>query len=113
MPLPLSSEQLALLCGEIDRELRALVTAQAAGHLTEPQFVQAMLRIEEERASAHGLIMTASHTFDEWTVVSLRVPGCTDPCASFEFHSASGDYRAVGTACRCCDPSLPRQTSGS
>src|SRR4051812_10412595 len=41
MPLPCSSQHLALLCGEIDRELRALVAAQAAGQLSERGFVEA------------------------------------------------------------------------
>jgi hypothetical protein len=113
MSIPLSSDQLALLCREIDQDLRALVAAQAAGQLSEHGFVEAMLRIERERAAPHGLSLAASNTFDDWTVVKLRCPGCSDACASFEFHSASGQYRAVGTTCRRGDPSLPRQTSGS
>ena len=107
MPLPLSSEALSLLCGAIDGELRALVAAQAAGRLSEPQFVDAMLRIESERATKHGLTLTASHTYDDWTVVILRLPGTSKPCASFEFEPVSGRYRDVGAICRCQDPHSP------
>ena len=113
MPLPLSSEALILLCGAIDGELRALVAAHASGRLTEPQFVDAMLRIETERAARYGLTLTASHTYDEWTVVNVRLSGSPNPCASFEFQPASGRYRDVGAICRCRDPRLPPLASKS
>jgi hypothetical protein len=101
----LSSEQLADICREIDQEIRELVAAQASGHLNEPQFVEALLKFETDRAAAHGLILTASHTFDDWTVISLRIPGRAEPCASFEFHAESGRFRNVGSPCRPSDPS--------
>jgi hypothetical protein len=87
------------------------VAAQAAGRLTEPQFVDTMLRIESERAITHGLTLTASHTYDDWTVVNLRLPGSSAPCASFEFEPVSGRYRDVGAICRCRDPRLPPAAS--
>jgi hypothetical protein len=102
--LPLSPEQLAALCHEIGEEMRELVAAQAAGRLTEEGFVESLLECERERAAAHGLIFTASHTFDDWTVICLRQPGRREPCASFEFHPGTGLFREVGTLCRPADP---------
>lgn len=101
---PLSPEQLAAICLEIDQEIRELVAAQAAGRLHQQGFVEALLKFELERASTHGLILTASHTFDDWTVVALRLPGRSEPCASFEFHPDTGQFRNVGTPCRPEDP---------
>jgi hypothetical protein len=103
---PLSPEQLAAICAEIDQEVRELVAAQAAGRLHQQGFVEALLKFELERASAHGLILTASHTFDDWTVIALRVPGQSKPCAAFEFHPGTGQFREVGTPCRSTDPAL-------
>lgn len=101
---PLSPERLAAICDEIGEEMRELVAAQATGRLTELGFVEALLECERESAVAHGLVFTASHTFDDWTVVCLRRPGRREPCASFEFHPGTGRFRAVGTPCRPADP---------
>jgi hypothetical protein len=101
---PLSTEQLAALCREVDDEMRELVAAQASGRLNEAGFVEALLEFETARAAAHGLILNASHTFDGWTVISLRVPGQSEPCASFEFNPQTGKFRHVGTPCRDPDP---------
>ncbi|HEV7401427.1 MAG TPA: hypothetical protein VGO11_00810 [Chthoniobacteraceae bacterium] len=109
MPPPLSSEQLAIICREIDEEIRDLVAAQAAGHINEAAFVEALLRFETHRAATHALILSASHTFDDWTVISLRIPGQAEPCASFEFHAASGRFRHVGTPCRHADTAFSEQ----
>ncbi len=106
MTLPtLSQDQLAALCREIDEDIRRLVAAQAAGEITEKGFVEALLKFEMERAATHGLVLSASHTFDDWTVISLSLPGRSEPCASFDFHPASGQFRNVGTPCRPVDPS--------
>ncbi len=88
----------------MDTELRALVAAQSAGNLNDEGFVERLLRFETERARTHGLVLTASHTFDNWTIVSLRVCGAADPLASFEFDPATGRFREVGTPCREPDP---------
>ena len=100
----LPDEQLSALCREMDAEIRALVAAQSSGNLNNQGFVERLLRFEAERARANGLVLTASHTFDDWTVVSLRVRGSGEPCASFEFQPATGRFREVGSACREPDP---------
>jgi hypothetical protein len=88
----------------MDEELRALVAAQSAGNLNDAEFVERLLRFETERARANGLVLTASHTFDSWTIVTLRVCGAAAPLASFEFDPASGRFREAGTPCREPDP---------
>jgi hypothetical protein len=105
VPFP-SHEQLSAVCREMDAEIRALVAAQSSGDLNNEGFVERLLRFEAERARTHGLILTASHTFDDWTVVSLRIPGRSEPCASFEFQPATGRFRPVGTPCRERDPAM-------
>lgn len=104
MSAQLPPEQLRALCREMDAEVRALVAAQSAGNLDREGFVNGLLHLEAEKAQANGLVLTASHTFDEWTVVSLRVCGSAHPCVCVEFHPATGCFRKVGTACREADP---------
>jgi hypothetical protein len=89
--------------------MRELVAAQAAGQLTEQGFVESLLGCERERGAAHGFIFTASNTFDDWTVVFLRQPGRSEPCASFEFHPGTGLFREVGTLSRRADPAPARR----
>lgn len=93
----------------MEREIRALVTAQCTGRLHENGFVDALLQLEKEKAAAHGLILTASHTYDDWTVIRLQIPGRHEACASFEFEPKSGRFRRVGTPCREADPT-PAET---
>ncbi len=104
MCVQLLPEQLRALCREMDAELRALVAAQSAGDLNDEGFVEALLRLEAEKARANGLVLTASHTFDDWTVVRLHLRGVAEPCVSFEFHQPTGRFRQVGTPCREADP---------
>lgn len=88
----------------MDAEVHALVAAQSAGSLDRDGFVQRLLRFEAERARVHGLTLSASHTSDDWTVLSLHVQGTAAPCASFEFQPETGHFRVVGAPCREPDP---------
>ena len=105
-----SSDQLTNTCREIGRELRALAAAQASGKINQHEFVSALLKLELEKAAPHRLVLTASHTLDEWTVVSLRLPGRSEPCASFEFLPATGQFRPVGSPCVGADTAPCKET---
>lgn len=97
---PLSKIQLAAICVEFDEDLRGLVAARSSGQIDETDFVRALLELEAVTAARNGLTLTASHTYDDWTVVSLRVARRSQPCASFEFQPSTGCFRAVGCPCR-------------
>lgn len=78
--------------------------AHTSGILGEQGFVEVLLRLEEEKAAPFGFVLTASNTYDDWTVVALRMKGVSEPCASFEFLPSTGEFRTVGVACREPDP---------
>jgi hypothetical protein len=95
-----SQARLKDLCREIGRDLEALVMSHLAGEPNERALVESLLQFEAQVARQHGLVITASNTFDEWTVIKVRVPGVSEPCSAFEFHPQTGKFRPVGTACR-------------
>jgi hypothetical protein len=103
---PLTADQLSIICRETEAAIHSLVAAQSAGRIDEREFVVSLLVFEAENATAHGLTLTVSHTFDDWSVASLRLPGRSEPCVSFEFQPGTGCFREVGTACRESDPQL-------
>lgn len=92
---PLSKDELHTICREIGDEIRSLVVARLDARINEEDFVAGLLRLETERAVHHGLVMTASDSLTGWTTISLRLRGETEPCASFEFHAASGQFRRI------------------
>ena len=102
--LPSSHAHLARLCREIEATLLTVTNAHAAGLIGEQGFVEVLLRLEEEKAAPFGFVLTASNTYDDWTVVALRLKGVSQPCASFEFLPSTGEFRTVGVACRESDP---------
>ncbi len=87
------------VCRAIGEELRKLLAERGDNPICERTLVEDLLRFEAEKAAAQGLILTASNTYDDWTVVLLRVKGSSEPCAGFEFLPETGAFRAVGSPC--------------
>ncbi len=83
-------------CKAIEQDLRRLATARSCGRLSETDFVEAVLGIEEDVAK-NGFTLTASNTLDDWTVFKLRRNGSPNSCGSFEFLPATGEFRPVGS----------------
>src|SRR4051794_19381714 len=102
--LAVSLDDLAARCQRIGDEIRLLVAALRQGQFGEEGFVIELLRIEAGSAAAHGFSLCASHTFDDWTVITVRSAGSSKPCAAFEVNLRNGDSRPVGTPCRRPDP---------
>jgi hypothetical protein len=90
-----SSEETRLFCRIIGEELRDLVASQVAGEFDPPRFVASLLEFEAEVARRHELVITASNTIDDWTVMKVYVQGDATPCASFEFLPQAGQFREV------------------
>ncbi len=100
-----SSDPLTNTCHGLGLEIKALAAAQAAGLIAQRELVDALLKLEREKAGPLRLVLTASHTYDDWTVVSLHHPGQSEPCASYEFQPTTGQFRPVGSPCRLDDRS--------
>jgi hypothetical protein len=94
-----SPEEAQLLCRKVGDELRELVAAQINCKFNVQRLVEALLDFEAQVAQRHELIITASNTLDDWTVIKVYVEGEKAPCASFEFLPQTGRFRAVGTKC--------------
>jgi hypothetical protein len=103
-----SSAHLAQICREIEATLLKLTKAHTAGIISEAGFVDVLLRLEEEKAAPFGFVLTASNTYDDWTILTLRAKGSSRPCAAFEFLPSTGEFRTAGVACR--EPG-PHQTA--
>jgi len=84
---------LEAVCREIGDALHGLARARASGALSEADFVQAVLVIEEREITPHGFTLSASNTLDNWTVFTVRVQGCRQSCATFEFLPETGEFR--------------------
>ena len=88
------------LCQRIAGHLEALARERAGGAISEERFVELVLKLEEQEATPAGFSLTASNTYDNWTVFKLRLTGTSDPCAAFEFLPETGEFRRPGSICR-------------
>lgn len=75
--------------------MRELARRRAAGWLSEEQFVDLLLKLEEEEVQPAGLVLTASNTIDDWTVFKVRVQTASEPCSAFEFCPETGEFRVA------------------
>jgi hypothetical protein len=91
---------LAAICREIEEALLAVTYLYTSGAIEEDEFVELLLKIEEEQATPAGFVITASNTYDNWTVIILRLKGVRQACAAFEFQPETGKFRHAGTPCR-------------
>lgn len=88
---------LEAVCREIGGELERLARARASEAMSEAEFVAAVLEIEAREITPHGFTLTASNTRDDWTVFTVRVQGCKQACATFEFLPETGEFRTPGS----------------
>lgn len=65
--------------------------------ISEERFMESVLKIEAEQVNPGGFTLSASNTLDNWTVFKLRMNGCTETCAAFEFLPETGEFRRVGS----------------
>lgn len=112
MSTPVSESQLTALCHELHDRIHLLVEARSAGRVDENGLVDALLQFERDRVAPYGLILTASNSYDDWTVLTLQVAGTREPCASFEFSLETHQFRPAGTVCRAGDPALALVVTG-
>lgn len=90
-------EVLENLCHDVGAELRKLARDRCFRGLTEAQFTAAVLKLEADEVTPHGLNLTASNTRDGWTVFTLRIDGKKEACSVFEFQPDSGEFRRPGS----------------
>src|SRR5205823_3842567 len=95
-----SSARLAAIGRQIEEALLAVTFLYIAADVGEDDFVEILLKIEQEQAAPAGFVITASNTYDNWTVIVLRLKGVREPCAAFEFQPSTGKFRHVGAVCR-------------
>ena len=86
-------ENLRAICRRVGARLRALARSRAFRALSEEDFVQAVLQVEADEVTPHGLTLAATNTRDGWTVFVLRISGRKEVCDTFEFHPVSGEFR--------------------
>ena len=91
------TETLNGICRVIGEQLHGLAHLLAVGLITEKRFTELLLQIESKQVSPHGFVLTASNTIDNWTVFKLRVAGCEEACAQFEFRPETGEFREPGS----------------
>jgi hypothetical protein len=92
--------KLETVCHAIAGRLERLTRLRCRGIISEPTFVDFVLKIEAEDVRPHGLTLTASNTIDDWTVFQIKINGANEPCAAFEFLPETGEFRrSVHTHC--------------
>ena len=88
------------VCHAIADRLERLIRLRCRGIISEPTFVDFILKIEAQVVRPQGLTLTASNTIDDWTVLRLKINGANEPCAAFEFLPETGEFRqSVHTHC--------------
>ena len=95
----------AALCRRVEKALRHLVAEYASVVRSNPELVEAILKIEAEEISKGGLVLTASNTLDDWTTFTLRYVATNDICAQFECRTDTGEFRDTNTCLRGNDAS--------
>lgn len=91
---------LETVCHAIAERLERLARLRCRGIISEPTFVDFVLKIEAQVVHPHGMTLTASNTIDDWTVFRLKIDGANEPCAAFEFLPETGEFRhSVHTRC--------------
>lgn len=89
-------------------ELRGVAVTFCAGGYSQNEFVEALLRIEEQKLRPHALTLV-SHTFDEWITILLKQNGSGQLCAAFEFRPESRKFRRFGHLEDYAASALPRR----
>jgi hypothetical protein len=92
-----SHERHEILCRDVGAALRKLARDRCFRGLTDEEFTLAVLKLEADEVTPHGLNLTATSTLDGWTVFTLRVDGRKEPCSIFEFLPESGEFRRPGS----------------
>lgn len=80
------------VCWAAGEAVRYLAIEMGNGTLRERDFVRALLELEE-RSRKYGLQVCASHTLDEWIVVTIKARGEKHACQWLEFCPATGKFR--------------------
>ena len=88
-----ASEEFARWHAEVIAEIRTLIDAYCRGLFTEARFVTSLLDIEAKTAGVPGVILTASNTIDDRTVIRFHVRSRPDLSVDFEFQPESGRVR--------------------
>ena len=92
-----SHERHEIICRDVGAALRTLARDRCFHGLNDAQFTAAILKLEADEVTPHGLTLTATNTRDGWTVFTLRVDGKKEPCSIFEFLPDSGEFRRPGS----------------
>jgi hypothetical protein len=90
-------EVLENLCHDVGATLRKLARDRCFRGLTEAQFTDAILQLEADQVTPHGLSLTASNTRDGWTVFTLKIAGKKEACSVIEFEPETGEFRRPGS----------------
>jgi hypothetical protein len=90
---PINPANRSLLCERLGAAIMNLVRTCAGGTREVSEFVDEVLRLEEQAIQPAGLVLTATDTRDGWTCFSLHMPGTGEICASFECRLDTGEFR--------------------